>query len=85
MHGRGRTAKEMRALAERIALPEMAWLAVDAPGQSWYPQRAGARERSSIGSAGYFGGTVGAHVETPAPTISNGTVDTFAVTPSSGR
>jgi phospholipase/carboxylesterase len=38
LHGRGRTTEEMLALAERIALPEMAWLAVDAPGQSWYPQ-----------------------------------------------
>jgi predicted esterase len=29
----------MIALAERIALPDIAWLALEAPGGSWYPGR----------------------------------------------
>lgn len=38
LHGRDRTAAEMIGLAERIALPELAWRAPEAPGGSWYPQ-----------------------------------------------
>lgn len=37
IHGRGRTAAEMIGLAEAIALPEVAWRALQAPGSSWYP------------------------------------------------
>ena len=37
LHGRDRTSAEMLALAERIALPTIAWLAPDAPSGSWYP------------------------------------------------
>jgi predicted esterase len=37
LHGRDRTPDEMLALAERIALPRIAWLAPEAPGGSWYP------------------------------------------------
>jgi phospholipase/carboxylesterase len=38
LHGRDRTAGEMIGLAERIALPGLAWRAPEAPGGSWYPQ-----------------------------------------------
>ncbi len=38
LHGRSRTPGEMIALAERIALPRIAWRALQAPGGSWYPQ-----------------------------------------------
>ena len=37
LHGRDRTADEMLDLAERIALPSIAWLAPEAPSNSWYP------------------------------------------------
>ena len=36
-HGRGRTPEEMIALAERIAVPGVAYLAPTADGNSWYP------------------------------------------------
>ena len=39
LHGRDRTGAEMIGLAERIALPDVAWLALEAPGGSWYPGR----------------------------------------------
>lgn len=38
IHGRDREAAEMIGLAERIALPEVAWRALQAPGGSWYPE-----------------------------------------------
>ena len=38
LHGRDRTAGEMIGLAERIALPQLAWRAPEAPSGSWYPQ-----------------------------------------------
>ena len=37
IHGRGRTPAEMIGLAERIGLPEVAWRALQAPDNSWYP------------------------------------------------
>jgi phospholipase/carboxylesterase len=37
LHGRDRTAQEMLDLAERIALPSVAWRAPAAPSGSWYP------------------------------------------------
>lgn len=37
LHGRDRTPEEMIALAERIALPELAWVAPTADGATWYP------------------------------------------------
>jgi phospholipase/carboxylesterase len=37
IHGRGRSAAEMIGVAERIALPQIAWRALRAPGGSWYP------------------------------------------------
>ena len=37
LHGRDRTAREMLALADRIALPHIAWIAPEAPSGSWYP------------------------------------------------
>jgi phospholipase/carboxylesterase len=37
LHGRDRTAGEMIGLAERIALPQLAWRAPEAFGGSWYP------------------------------------------------
>lgn len=39
IHGRDRTPAEMIGLAERIALPEVAWRALQAPRGSWYPGR----------------------------------------------
>ena len=38
IHGRARTAEEMIGLAERIALPHLAWRAPAVAGGSWYPQ-----------------------------------------------
>jgi predicted esterase len=38
LHGRDRTPGEMIGLAERIALPQLAWRAPEAPGGSWYPE-----------------------------------------------
>ena len=37
LHGRDRTPGEMIALAERIALPDLAWRAPQAPERTWYP------------------------------------------------
>lgn len=37
VHGRGQSPKVMRALAERIALPDIAWLAPVADDSTWYP------------------------------------------------
>lgn len=37
LHGRDRTPVEMIGLAQRIALPQLAWRALPAPGGSWYP------------------------------------------------
>jgi phospholipase/carboxylesterase len=39
LHGRGGSADDMLALARRLALPGMAYLALPAPGGSWYPER----------------------------------------------
>jgi phospholipase/carboxylesterase len=39
LHGRGGSAEDMLALARRLALPGMAYLALPAPGGSWYPER----------------------------------------------
>jgi phospholipase/carboxylesterase len=39
LHGRDRTSGEMIALAQAIALPDVAWLALEAPDGSWYPGR----------------------------------------------
>jgi phospholipase/carboxylesterase len=38
LHGRDRTAAEMIGLAQRIALPRLAWSAPEATGGSWYPE-----------------------------------------------
>ena len=37
VHGRGGSPEDMFALAERFALPDVAWLAPEAPGRSWWP------------------------------------------------
>jgi phospholipase/carboxylesterase len=39
LHGRGGSAGDMLALARRLDLPGMAYLALPAPGGSWYPER----------------------------------------------
>ena len=39
LHGRGGSADDMLALARRLDLPGMAYLALPAPGGSWYPER----------------------------------------------
>jgi phospholipase/carboxylesterase len=39
LHGRGRTAEEMVALAGRLALDDCRWIAPAAPTGSWYPHR----------------------------------------------
>jgi predicted esterase len=39
LHGRGHDAATMRALAERLELPDVACVAPAAPGGSWYPDR----------------------------------------------
>lgn len=36
-HGRGGSPEDMLGLAERLALPDVAWLAPEAPGRSWWP------------------------------------------------
>jgi predicted esterase len=38
LHGRGATAESMLPLADMIGMPEMAWLAPQAAGNTWYPQ-----------------------------------------------
>lgn len=38
VHGRGATAEGMLSLAEVLAQPDLAYLAPQAPGHSWYPQ-----------------------------------------------
>ena len=38
LHGRGGGARDMLALAEHLALPDIACLAPDAAGNSWWPQ-----------------------------------------------
>lgn len=37
-HGRGGAPEDMLALAERLALPDVAYLAPEAPGRSWWPR-----------------------------------------------
>jgi phospholipase/carboxylesterase len=37
LHGRGATAQSILPLADVLALPDLAWLAPQAPGGSWYP------------------------------------------------
>jgi predicted esterase len=37
LHGRDRTPGEMIDLAKDIALPDLAWQALEAPGRTWYP------------------------------------------------
>jgi phospholipase/carboxylesterase len=39
LHGRGGSADDMLALARRLELPGMAYLALPAPGGTWYPER----------------------------------------------
>jgi phospholipase/carboxylesterase len=39
LHGRGGSADDMMGLARRLDLPGMAYLALPAPGGSWYPER----------------------------------------------
>ena len=36
-HGRGGGHEDMLRLAEHLALPKVAWLALEAPGRSWWP------------------------------------------------
>ena len=38
LHGRGGSARDMLALAEHLALPDIASLAPEAAGNSWRPQ-----------------------------------------------
>lgn len=38
LHGRGGSAQDMLVLAERLALPDIACLAPEAAGNSWWPQ-----------------------------------------------
>lgn len=38
LHGRGASAEGMLSLAEVLAQPDLAYLAPQAPGHSWYPQ-----------------------------------------------
>jgi predicted esterase len=37
LHGRGGTAEDILTLAEAVAVPDLAWLAPQAPGNTWYP------------------------------------------------
>jgi predicted esterase len=37
VHGRGGSASDMLALADELALPDIAWVAPQAAGQTWYP------------------------------------------------
>jgi predicted esterase len=37
VHGRGGSASDMLALADELALPDVAWVAPQAAGQTWYP------------------------------------------------
>jgi phospholipase/carboxylesterase len=37
LHGRGGTAEDIRSLAEVLAVPDLAYLAPQAPGNTWYP------------------------------------------------
>lgn len=38
VHGRGGAPEDMLQLAARLALPEVAWLALEAPGRTWWPE-----------------------------------------------
>ena len=38
VHGRGGTPDDMLRLAAQLALPEVAWLALEAPGRTWWPE-----------------------------------------------
>lgn len=38
LHGRARSADEMLALARRVDLPQMTYVALAAPGATWYPE-----------------------------------------------
>ncbi len=38
LHGRGATAESILSLAPRLDQPDLAWLAPQAPGGTWYPQ-----------------------------------------------
>jgi phospholipase/carboxylesterase len=37
LHGRGGTAEDILTLAEALAVPDLAYLAPQAPGNTWYP------------------------------------------------
>jgi phospholipase/carboxylesterase len=37
LHGRGGTAEDILTLADALAVPDLAYLAPQAPGNSWYP------------------------------------------------
>jgi len=37
LHGRGGTAEDILSLADALYAPDLAWLAPQAPGQTWYP------------------------------------------------
>jgi phospholipase/carboxylesterase len=37
LHGRGASAQDMLSLADALALPDIAYLAPQAPGSTWYP------------------------------------------------
>lgn len=39
VHGRDQEPGYMRAVADRVGLPGLAWYAPAAPGRTWYPQR----------------------------------------------
>jgi predicted esterase len=38
VHGRGGTARDILSLADALEGPDLAWLAPQAPGNTWYPQ-----------------------------------------------
>ena len=37
LHGRGGTAQDILSLADALGAPDLAWLAPQAPGHTWYP------------------------------------------------
>lgn len=37
LHGRGGTAEDILSLADALEAPDLAWLAPQAPGHTWYP------------------------------------------------
>ena len=66
LHGRGGTAEDILSLAEALAAPDLAYLAPQAPGSTWYPQSFLAPIEQNEPSLSHALAAVGAVVDTVA-------------------